>query len=272
MVTKLVAIVFCIFINLFFVPAWSGEIPEYTSLRTAGTITIDGKLVESSWFHAHPMCFRQIADGTPPLYGCGAKILWDDEYLYVGIIAETPDVWATYTGDLQLKGNGEHRSFTDAIMLHDSFVKVFLDPDGDGKNYMEIHINPFNVVNDVYLVLGSTRTDRQNISLAPSNYHDEWDYPGLQHAVNVNGTLNYSDDEDKGWSAELAFPWSSMESFTKGNCPPKPGDILRAHIGRVFKSKPGARNKYWTWPVIGVVDCHQLHRWGFVKFSDESAR
>ena len=53
--------------------------------------------------------------------------------------AEIPEYACLKTaGKIAIDG----RHFVDAIMMNDSFFKVFLDPDGDGKKYMEFHINP----------------------------------------------------------------------------------------------------------------------------------
>lgn len=246
----------------------AGEPPEYFCYRLQDAILIDGKLDENSWIKAPSMEFLDLVKGTQPLFPSYARMLWNENYLYVGITAETPNVWGTYTGDFQMKKENGGRTFADAIMMRDPFVKVFLDPDGDGKKYMEFHVNALNIVNDVYLITGSTRTDRQNISLSEDNYHMEWNCPDLKHAVYVDGTLNYADDVDKKYTVEIAFPWNSLKPFFKGNCPPAAGDVFRAHLGRVHREKLSGDRMYWTWPVIGVMDCHQLHKWGFIKFSD----
>jgi len=33
-----------------------------------------------------------------------------------------------------------------------------------------------------------------------------WDFPGLESAVHVDGTVNDNDDRDRGWTVELALP------------------------------------------------------------------
>ncbi len=252
--------------------SFGDEMPQYSCLKKSGELVINGQLTESSWYHAPVMPFRQIAHGATPEKGCGAMMLWDDSYLYVGMFAEDPRISGIYTGEITLKGEGSERYFVDAIMMNDSFFKIFLDPDGDGYKYMEFHLNALNVINDVYLDTGSTRTDRQQISLAPENYHEAWELPGLLHAVHIRGTLNYDEDTDAGWSAELAFPWEALKSFFTGELPPAQGACLRSHLGWVEHETAGTKRKYWTWPVIGIVDCHQLHRWGYVNFSGEEAR
>ena len=136
-----------------------------------------------------------------------------------------------------------------------NFLKVFLDPDGDGKKYLEFHINALGNINDVWIGQGSKRTDRQDLNLSPENYHLEWDCANLKSAVNIRGTLNNPEDVDKGWGVELAFPWTSLSSFADGRCPPSQSSTWRAHLGRVYRVKDAGKPCYWTWPVIGIPDC-----------------
>ena len=61
----------------------------------------------------------------------------------------------------------------------------------------------------------------------------DWDFPGLQAAVQVDGTLNDPATIDRGWTVELAFPWSGMETLAQGrSLPPRNGDIWRMDFSR----------------------------------------
>ena len=70
---------------------------NYVCYRTADKITVDGKLDEKSWQNAAPVgAFVDISgEGFPtPRYNTQAKMLWDDEYLYVAAELDDPHVWA----------------------------------------------------------------------------------------------------------------------------------------------------------------------------------
>ena len=54
-----------------------------------------------------------------------------------------------------------------------------------------------------------------------------------KEVLTIDGTLNYSDDVDRGWSVEVAIPWSSMEKYAGTACPPNPGDRWRVNFSRV---------------------------------------
>ena len=69
----------------------------YVAYRTADPIRIDGVMDEPSWQHApETELFMDISgEGFPtPKYATRAKMLWDDDYLYVSAVMEEPNVWA----------------------------------------------------------------------------------------------------------------------------------------------------------------------------------
>lgn len=103
-------------------------------------------------------------------------------------------------------------------------------------------------------------------------YHWAWTCHNILSAVNIDGTLNNFTDTDRGWSFEMAIPWHELRLFIKGSCPPKSGDIWKGHLGRVYKKGPFQPNQYWTWPVLGLVQCHIPEKWETVQFIDGSQK
>jgi hypothetical protein len=64
----------------------------------------------------------------------------------------------------------------------------------------------------------------------------DWDCPGLLHAVHVDGTVNRRDGKDRGWSAEIAVPWTSFALLADGRAlPPRDGDVWRIDCLRFEK-------------------------------------
>ncbi len=97
-----------------------------------------------------------MVNGSVPPLKTTARILWDDDYFYFGFECEDPDVWArvglrdnevpkdlVFSISVPKDKTGWYRLETEIVNL-DKFVKVFLDPDADGKGVMEFHINPIN--------------------------------------------------------------------------------------------------------------------------------
>ena len=72
-------------------------IHEYTVPRTSGTITLDGRLDEESWHNA-PFTedFVVHAEGEEPELPTKARMLWDDENLYVAFTVTDDEIWSTY--------------------------------------------------------------------------------------------------------------------------------------------------------------------------------
>ncbi|MDD5699489.1 MAG: carbohydrate-binding family 9-like protein [Victivallaceae bacterium] len=168
-------------------------------------------------------------------------------------------------------------------MYRDAFVKLFIDPDADGLNYVEIHINPINNVADLILKYPNNEKECNKMGIffngskkfvLAERYNWFWNCEGLQSAVQIQGTLNYSKDKDQGWTVEIAVPWTALKPFSKGDCPPRPGQKWRLHAGAVYKPEfdPERRRRskhiYWTWPVLGVANCHLPSRWGFLIFDE----
>jgi hypothetical protein len=219
---------------------------------------IDGRLDKLAW-EGVPWTseFEDIEGDIRPLprYRTRVKMLWDDAYLYIGAWLEEPHVWATLT---------EH----DSVIFQDNDFEVFLDPDGDNHQYYEIEINALNTVWDLRLV---------------KPYRDggpalnEWEIPGLKTAVHIDGTLNDPSDEDRGWSVELALPWTVLAEFANRPCPPRDGDQWRINFSRVewdvevdggrYVKVPERPEHNWVWSPQGVIDMHRPERWGYVQFS-----
>ncbi len=221
----------------------------YVCYRTAESIKIDGKLKENSWNLAQPTASFVDISGegfAKPIYDTRAKMLWDDNYLYVSAVLEEKDIVARLTQ-------------RDTIIYHDNDFEVFIDPDGDGHHYFEIENNAREVVFDLML-------DRPYRS--GGNFMIQWDCPGLKLAVDMKGTLNKSKDTDKQWTVEMAIPHKALTiNFTN---PLKAGNYWRINFSRVQWLKKGGPEENWVWQPTGKIDMHMPDRWGFLYFSDKT--
>jgi len=261
------------------------EIAHYTALRAAGPMKIDGKLDEPSWKMAfQSKAFVDIVTGKPAWFDTHVAILWDDNYLYLGYTAQEPNVWATLTR-------------RDSKIYNDNDLEMFIA----GKDaYYEFEMNALNTIYEVFWIWkdnfkpGSPYWGRPEfdpkthpvMSLFGVGGHVsprgerygflDWDFPGLLHAVHVEGTINKRGDVDKGWTAELALPWKGLELLADGrSLPPKGGDVWRIDCSRFEHVGPhGQRLKSpagWTWNRHGYYDSHMPKRLTFVKLSTLTA-
>lgn len=257
------------------------ELAHYTSYRTAGPIQIDGKLDEPSWKMApQSKAFVDIVTGKPAWFDTRVEILWDDTYLYFGYTAAETHVSATLTQ-------------RDSKIYEDNDLEMFIA----GKDaYYEFEINALNTIYEVFWIWkdilkpGSLYYGRpafnpnshpvMNLSGIGGHVHPrgerwgflDWDFPGLAHAVHVEGTLNNPDDVDKGWTVELAFPWKGLELLADGrSLPPKDGDVWRIDCSRFQQVGPDGQrlepSAGWTWNKHGHYDSHIPETFTYVQFS-----
>jgi hypothetical protein len=235
---------------------------EYLCYRTAEPLRIDGNLDELSWMRAPATeDFIDIEGdaGPRPRFATRARMLWDDQYFYVGAELEEPHVWGTLTK-------------RDSVIFHDNDFEVFIDPDGDRNEYYELEINALNTVWDLFL---------PRPYMDGGKAQDSWDIIGLKTAVKVAGTLNDPSDVDKGWSVEMAIPWKALAEYAHKPAPPRDGDQWRVNFSRVewrheivdgkYGKTPNVKEDNWVWSPQGVVNMHVPEKWGYVRFTTVEA-
>lgn len=259
---------------------------EYECRKIASKIVIDGKPDEWAWRKAPSIPFTGYVTNESAPYPTSAKLLWDDEYLYVAYFFDEPDiraywsftsanapacVWENYERNRFPNPEANHTEdrIESRIMMMDRFAKFFLDPDGNGTNYMELHINALNNHFHNWYSLPLQGRPLKKIG-GPSAVKAEtlFSLPGLKSAVFVEGTVNAPDDIDKGWTVELAIPWDTLQLLSEKKRMPKPGESWGLHLGRVFRVAPGAGNEYWGWPFLEVRASHQTEKYGKLTFRD----
>ena len=84
--------------------------------------------------------------------------------------------------------------------------------------------------------------------------------------------INNNNDKDKGWTVELAIPWTSLKILAEGDgraLPPKTGDTWRMDFSR-FNVKKGSINDSggWAWSSHGVWDSHVPECFTYIEFSE----
>jgi hypothetical protein len=202
-------------------------------------------------------------------------MLWDDDYLYFGFTAEEPEVWATLTE-------------RDSKIWFDNDLEIFIA----GQNaYYEFEVNAFNTIYEVFWIWkdmyrpGSIYNvpewDPQDKNLMiidgiGGHVHPrgerygflDWDFPGLEHAVHVDGV--------RGWTAEMAFPWQGLKWLADGrSLPPQDGDVWRIDCSRFQHKGPEGQRldpaAGWTWNRHGHYDSHIPEAFPYICFSSATA-
>lgn len=218
------------------------DISHYTVMRTLGPIKVDGVFDEPSWRAAKSTGAFRANDGSETAMSrVEAKMLWDDSNLYFAFECDDTDLSAT------MKKRDEH-------LWQEEVVEVFIDPDGDEKNYIELEVNPLGTFLDLFVL-----TPVVPIPYESYNIPAKW-------AVKVDGTVQDSSDRDRGWNIELAVPLK--EAVTAPNWPPKDGDRWRLNLYRIER-KPKYQLIAWS-PTLKP-SFHTPSRFGEVTFSAHRA-
>ena len=232
----------------------AADLPTYRCAAATQPITIDGKMDDPAWQNAawtgdFVNLRGPSAPARPVPPRTRAKFLWDEKHLYIAAELVESDVRATMK---------EH----DSPLYRENAFEVFIDPDDDGENYLELEINALNTTFDLLMSKPYQLRGKAD---------DKWEVAGLRTAVHVDGTINDSGDADKAWTLEMAIPWTAMKDLTADRLPPKPGARFRLNMARVMTPPPadggGGRNRYATWSPINEASLHVPPRWGWVKFS-----
>ncbi len=240
-------------------PTGSGSLPKrYQCYRADGPLVIDGIIDPKEWAHAPWTDLFVDIEGNvkpQPRFNTRAKMLWDDEYLYVSAWMEEPHIWGALT---------QH----DQIVYHDNDFEIFIDPDGDRAEYYEVEINALGTIFDLFL-------ERTYIDGGPAIH--EWEFEGMKSAVHIEGTLNDPSDIDRGWSVEFALPWSTLAEYAHRASPPNVGDVWRINFSRVewkhqivhgkYEKVPDTPENNWVWSPQGVINMHLPEHWGYVIFN-----
>jgi hypothetical protein len=217
-----------------------GGVPIYVAHRADLPIEIDGVLSESAWDKAEragPL-LRSL-DGKPASASTSARILWDDEALYVAFQCEDPNLATPFFRD-------------DEPLYTSNVVEIFLNPSGDLARYDEIELAPSNALFDA-----SFTGRRQGMDLGWSSR--------ARHAVHLDGTLNDPRDVDRGWTAELAIPFAALTGMPRAR--PVRGDEWRFNLYRLRQGpgQPGEGQAYSP-PMVG--DFHAVDRFAVLRFED----
>jgi Carbohydrate family 9 binding domain-like len=268
--------------SLQYPPCKEEDIPHYNAYKVSSPPNIDGRLDESVWQLAptSPQ-FRNLISGANTIHDTKAAVLWDDEYLYIAYWIEEPDVQATLTE-------------RDALIYQNNDVELFIA----GKDaYYEFEINSFGTIYEVFFLweesdsykngiydsmpeFSSDQPGRKPFSGVAYKPHPRgarigywnWDFPGLISSVHVDGTINDDSDRDRGWTVELALPWSGMEALALSDnrsLPPQDKDVWRMDFSRFnqYKEAPPADDSGgWAWSPHGVWDSHVPECFTYIHF------
>jgi hypothetical protein len=216
----------------------SRPIPVYEVFRTTTPIVVDGKLDDAAWAKAPVIRdFVLTTDGSPSQYKTEARMLYDDQFLYVSFRCIDDIIWAT------MKKRDQH-------LWDEEVVEVFVQADPHQPSYIELEVNPLGTMLDIYL-----------LDIRKPLHYESWNSEKLKWAVQVIGALSPKGG-GKEWTCEMALPMEDV--VTAPHLPPHPGDRWRLNLYR-GEQMPAA-DLAWSPTLTG--DFHVPSRFGEIVFSD----
>lgn len=257
----------------------------YLARKIASPLRLDGDLGKDVWTTAaRTERFVDMATGAPALLSTQAAICYSDTHLYVAFWVEDPYPNAKLTE-------------RDSLIFQENDVEVFIV----GEDcYYEFEMNALNTVYEVFFIWKDAmrrggRYDRpefdlyeRDVATFGGNFdRDEatfwrgthprglrwafldWDMPGLESAVKIQGQLNDSGHPSQGWTAEIAFPWASLGVLAGSKpVPPLPGDEWKLFLGRFQKIAIGESEVQAAWCATphGTYDTHMPERFTTIRF------
>lgn len=235
---------------------------KITVTKAQGKVKLDGVLDEKEWAGAvvykmapayryySPLTtppkvlanMNRKGNEVDPFQGGTVRLMYDDENLYVGADLEDVDV-------MQFGKDDQTHLYQTGDTL-----EIFLKPVNSPK-YWECYGTPNGKKTSLFF---RTRW-------YPMHASDNVLMPGLDNAVKVHGTINKSEDKDKGWTIEIVFP---RKQLAKVGCEFKPGEpwtILISRYNYTYGSKEGGP-QFSTCPEIPVVNYHHLEYYGQIDW------
>ncbi|MCD0469824.1 carbohydrate-binding family 9-like protein [Flavobacterium sp. JAS] len=172
--------------------------------KTTEKIRIDGDLTDWKTPFLGPFVIHD--SGKKATQNTMVSLSWNDKNLYI----------AYKSVDSKIVGSSQKKD--SQIFNSDDLVEIFIDPDGNGQNYVEIGVNAFSSNYDMLLKCISPLCGGWNTSMA----------------FNITGMEAQSKITPKGYNTEIKIPFSSLQTIKNGNfTKPKVGTKWRGNTFRI---------------------------------------
>ncbi|MCC6859383.1 MAG: carbohydrate-binding family 9-like protein [Bryobacterales bacterium] len=217
------------------------DFPRTEIRRAPSPITVDGKLDEPAWKKAKAVTdfhFNWYTEGEKEK--TVARLLWDDENLYVGY----------YCHDKHISGYVTERHGPVSL---DDCVEVFISPNPEKpRNYYGFELNVLGTM------LNFIRADWWTGGM-------RWEPDGVAWRTSHHGLpkKDASPDDDH-WILEIAIPFRNF-SRDAAHTPPRPGDVWRLNLNRAG-GKTNAQYSTWSPVKTPKPNFHVPESFGYVTF------
>lgn len=234
----------------------SGESPETQydvaehADEAAQQYEVDGKLDEAFWEETEPLELSPF--GSEKGKKTTVRVARLGDTLAVGAHLEDEHVWST-------------KKERDSATWEEEVFEMFVDPNGDGNDYLELQINPLGTIFDANFEkrLGTGKGSRSD----QIDRAKKFDLEGLESAVHVEGTANNEEDEDEFWSIELKIPFESIPGIESAD---ELGEKWAVNFYRFDRPSKDQTLSY-AWETAPRGDFHQVSKFGSLRFAGEES-
>lgn len=187
--------------------------PKFTIVRADKPVNLDGKAGDPAWQKIQPITISSTFNNPSPVVNpapASAKLLWDEQYLYVLFVVQDNNIMVTAT---------KH----DDPVSQGTCVELFMLPSRRWGQYWEINAAPTGVVFDSFF----------------TKYEDRWgsvprveeNLQGMKIHTNINRASSDEKSPATGYTVEIAVPWSELPGMSR----PVVGDKIYLVLGQAVK-------------------------------------
>jgi len=186
---------------------------QYLCTKADTPIIIDGKLNEAAWQHADIIdkFYIYASDNSKTISATKARLLWDEDYLYVSIECEDDDIWS-------------YSDKNDSDLWLGDASEIFIKPSPTSLSYCEFVVAPGGALFDAcYPSRGAGGFLR----------FKNWS-SNAKVATLIDGSDGDVNDTDSGYVVELRIPFSAFSKIVET---PASGDIWMFAVCRYDYTK-----------------------------------
>ncbi|MBW7456029.1 carbohydrate-binding family 9-like protein [Paenibacillus sepulcri] len=181
------------------------------------------------WEKIERIALSDVVSGGVPQALTYVQMHWNAEGLYIRFTSQDDYVVSDFT---------QH----DEPLYEQDVVEVFIDEEGDGKEYLELEVSPHNIVFDAYIT---------NDLKGKIEARTEWHFDGLVNSVRT---------QEGGWTLyDIHIP---MRNFKR---PIAAGMKWRVNFYRI-DDKPDGVREFSAWQPTGKVNFHMPGKFGWLVF------
>jgi hypothetical protein len=167
---------------------------DYQARRIGSPPVLDGVLDDVAWQTAEHITdfYAYQSGGAPPAASTSARILWDDDNIYLGFEMQDSDIRPS---SLTAGETGR-----DASLFRGDVIEFFVRQDRQSPQYHEFEWSPNGI--DVF----DARFDNVRFGAPGKVWNTD-----IEWSVSVVGTTDDTSDVDERWFVEAAIALSSFE-------------------------------------------------------------